>query len=145
MLGLIKYKVELCPEVTGQLLNNGIPLANQLVERSLTYDDEELDSVYTNSEGYFSFAEKSLTSRKPGSIFHEPVVRIIIDLEKDGKIFNLWIGFQHGLKTPKEFKRLLKNLNADLTNDETKHHLINPEDSLDEHFIKSIARWGKQD
>ena len=51
MLGLIKYKVELCPEVTGQLSNNGIPLANQLVERSLTYDDEELDSVYTNSEG----------------------------------------------------------------------------------------------
>jgi hypothetical protein len=143
MLGLIRYTVELCPEVNGQLTDNGTPIANQLIERSLTYDDEELDSVYTDENGYFSFPARSLKSRKPGSIFHEPVVRIIIDLEKDGEIFNLWIGFQHGLKTPKEFKRLLKNLNADLTNDETKHYLVNPEDSLDEHFIKSIARWGK--
>ena len=143
MLGLIRYTVELCPEVNGQLTDNGTPIANQLIERSLTYEDEELDSFYTDENGCFSFPAKSLKSRKPGSIFHEPVVRIIIDLEKDGKIFNLWIGFQHGLKSPKEFKRLLKNLNADLTNDETKHRLVNPKDSLDEHFIKSIARWGK--
>lgn len=144
MLGLIRYIVELCPEVNGQLFENGIPLANQLVERSLTYDDEELDSVYTDNNGYFKFPAKSLKSRKPGSIFHEPVVRIIIDLEKDGQIYNLWIGFQHGLKTPIEFKKCLANLNADLSNEELKHHLINPKDSLDEHFIKSIARWEKQ-
>lgn len=144
MFGLIRYTVELCPEVKGQLTNNGAPIANQLIERSLTYEDEEIDSVYTDENGCFSLPAKSLKSLKPGSIFHEPVVRIIIDLEKDGKIFNLWIGFQHGLKTPKEFKRLLKNLNADLTNDETKHHLVNPEDSLDEHFIKSIAQLEKQ-
>ncbi|TMP16871.1 hypothetical protein CWC02_13205 [Pseudoalteromonas sp. S2721] len=139
MLGLIRYIVELCPEVNGQLFENGIPLANQLVERSLTYDDEELDSVYTDNNGYFKFPAKSLKSRKPGSIFHEPVVRIIIDLEKDGQIYNLWIGFQHGLKTPIEFRKFLKNLNADLSNEEKKHHLVNPIDSLEEHFIYSIC------
>lgn len=144
MLGLIRYTVELCPEVRGQLSNNGIPLTNQLVERSLTYDDEELDSVYTDDNGCFAFPAKSLKSRKPGSIFHEPVARIIIDLEKDGEVYNLWLGFQHGLKNPKEFKNFLKNLKADLTDEEVKHHLINSEDPLDEHFIKSIARLKKQ-
>ena len=143
MLGLIRYTVELCPEVKGQVFDNGTPLANQLIERSLTYE-EELDSVYTNENGCFSFPAKSLKSRKPGSIFHEPVVRIIIDLEKDGEVYNLWLGFQHGLKNPKEFKNFLKNLKADLTDEEVKHHLINSDDPLDEHFIKSIARLKKQ-
>ena len=144
MLGLIRYTVELCPEVKGQVFDNGTPLANQLIERSLTYEEEELDSVYTDENGCFSFPAKSLKSRKPGSIFHEPVVRIIIDLEKDGEVYNLWLGFQHGLKNPKEFKNFLKNLKADLTDEEVKHHLINSEDPLDEHFIKSIARLKKQ-
>ena len=144
MLGLIRYTVELCPEVKGQVFDNGTPLANQLIERSLTYEEEELDSVYTDENGCFSFPAKSLKSRKPGSIFHEPVVRIIIDLEKDGEVYNLWLGFQHGLKNPKEFKNFLKNLKADLTDEEVKHHLINSEAPLDEHFIKSIARLKKQ-
>ena len=40
-------------------------------------------------------------------------------------------------------KQVLGKIN-NLSNEELKHHLINPKDSLDEHFIKSIARWEKQ-
>jgi hypothetical protein len=142
MLGLIRYTVELCPEVKGQLTDNGTPIANQLIERSLTYEEEELDSVYTDENGYFSFSAKSLKSRKPGSIFHEPVVRVIIDLERDSEVYLLWFGNQRGTKNTSEFKKHLISLNADLTSSEQVHHFINTDSPFqEEHNISSICRW----
>ena len=45
MLGLIRYTVELCPEVKGQLMLNGKPVANQLIQRGLTLEDKEIDEA----------------------------------------------------------------------------------------------------
>ena len=144
MLGLIRYKVELCPEVNGQLFENGIPLANQLVERSLIYEEEELDSVYTDENGCFSFPAKSLKSRNLGSIFHEPVVRVIIDLERDGEVYLLWFGNQRGLKNTTEFKKHLSCLNADLNSTEKKHHFVNSDSPFqEEHYILSICKFSQ--
>ena len=142
MFGLIRYKVHLCCEVKGRLTLKGKPLANQLVERSLTYDDEELDSVYTDDDGYFSMPARSLKSRKPGNILHQPVVRIIVDTEYEGEVYTLFFGNQRGIKTPLVFHQCLVSLNADLETKETNHSLIeNDGDEFDEYTVLSIVDW----
>jgi len=133
--------VHLCPEVKGRVTLEGKPLVNQKIERSLTLEDEELDHVYTDADGHFSFVAKSLKSKLPGNIFYQTVVRIIVDMEFEGEIYNLWIGFQHGLKTPSEFKKHLLKLNAELSAEECKHHLVNPKKTSEEHYVSSICRW----
>ncbi len=62
MLGLIKYKVQLCPEVKGQLMYQGAPLKNQLIQRGLTLEEEEIDEAYTDQYGFFEFPEKTIKS-----------------------------------------------------------------------------------
>lgn len=136
--------MHLCPEVKGRVTLEGKPLINQKIERSLTLEDDELDFVYTDDEGNFSFTAKSLKSKLPGNIFYQTVVRIIIDMEYNDEIYNLWYGYQHGLKTPVEFKKHLLKLNADLSTKEQDHHLINPNKPSEEHYIGSICRWDTQ-
>ncbi|MGV2870749.1 DUF6795 domain-containing protein [Colwellia sp. E150_009] len=137
--------MHLCPEVKGRITLEGKPLANQKIERSLTLEEDEYDFVYTDDDGNFSFVAKSLKSKLPGSLFYQTVIRIIIDLEYHGEIYNLWYGYQHGLKTPVEFKKHLLKLNADLTTKEKDHHLVNPNKSSEEYYIGSICRWDEQE
>jgi len=127
--------------VKGRVTLEGKPLANQKIERSLTLEDDEYDYVYTDENGNFLFTAKSIKSKLPGNIFYQAVVRIIIDLEYNEEVYNLWYGYQHGLKTPVEFEKHLLTLNADLTNKELDHHLINPQKTSEEHYIGSICRW----
>ncbi|TMP16872.1 hypothetical protein CWC02_13210 [Pseudoalteromonas sp. S2721] len=144
MLGLLKYKIELCPEVKGKLTKNGEPLVNQLIERCLTYEEEFIDSTYTDESDYFSFPAKYLKSRKPGSIFHEPVVRVIIDLERGGEVYLLWFGNQRGLKNTTEFKKHLSCLNADLNSTEKNHHFVNTDSQFyEKHNILSICNFSQ--
>ncbi|SBS37712.1 hypothetical protein MSP8887_03019 [Marinomonas spartinae] len=142
MFGLIRYKVHLCCEVKGRLTVGGKPLINQLVERSLTYDEEEIDSVYTDHDGCFIMPAKSLRSRKPGNILHQPVVRIIVDTEYRGKVYNIFIGNQRGIKTPLIFQKFLSSLHADLEAEEKKHHLIERDGGeFDKYAVLSIVDW----
>lgn len=141
MLGLIRYTVELCPEVKGQLTLHGKPLGNQLIQRGLTLEDEEIDEAHTDELGFFSFPAKSIKSRKPGSIFYETMIRVVIVTDFENHQHTLWFGFQHGLKTPIELQKRLNNLNADLKNEEIKHQIIDLEAPSGEHNISGICRW----
>ena len=141
MLGLIRYTVELCPEVKGQLTLNGKPVANQLIQRGLTLEDEEIDEAYTDELGFYSFPAKSIKSRKPSSIFYESMIRVVIVTHFESHLHTLWFGFQHGLKTPIELQKRLINLNADLSAEEIKHQIIDSEAPSGEHNISSICRW----
>ncbi|KDC51515.1 DUF6795 domain-containing protein [Pseudoalteromonas fuliginea] len=100
MHGLIRYTVELCPEVKGQLMLNGKPVANQLIQRGLTLEDKEIDEAYTDELGFYSFSAKSIKSRKPGSIFYDPMIRVVIVTHFESYQHTLWFGFQLALKTP---------------------------------------------
>ena len=133
--------MHLCSEVKGRVTLEGKPFANQSIIRSLTYEEEEVDSVYTDEDGNFSFKAKSLKSKLPGGIFHEPVVKITIGIKYYNEVYILWNGFQHATKTPTEFKKHLLKLNAELTSEKIKHHLVNPKKTSEEHFISSICRW----
>ncbi|WP_425595706.1 hypothetical protein [Pseudoalteromonas aliena] len=54
------------------------------MQRGLTLEDEEIDEAYTDELGFYSFPAKSIKSiksiksRKPGSIFYESMIRVVI-------------------------------------------------------------------
>jgi len=64
-----KQEFVLSAPVKGQLLDDGQPIANTKVIRSLTYGDEYVDEAITDANGYFSFAEKTIKTAKPSSMF----------------------------------------------------------------------------
>ena len=133
--------MHLCSEVKGRVTLEGNPLANQKIERILIFEDDECDYTYTDEDGYFSFAAKSLKSKLPGNIFYETVVNIVLVTKYNEHDYMLWHASQHGLKTPSEFKKHLLELNADLSTEEIKHHLVNSKKTSEEHYIFSICRW----
>ncbi|MDO6611391.1 hypothetical protein Q4601_14355 [Shewanella sp. 1_MG-2023] len=131
MLGMLKkYTVELSPEVHGKISNNGSPIENLLIERSLTYADEEyLDNCLTNANGEFSFEAKSIKSRLPGNILHEPVVRQVIEFtmhDHDSETY-IWATNQHDITCPTICKTHLSNLTSDISNEEEVFELTNVE------------------
>ena len=129
MLGMLKkYTVELCPEVHGRLTNNGAPIENQLIERSLTYADEEyIDNCYTDADGKFNFTAKSIKSRLPGNILHQPVVRQILSTYNADKELFIWATNLHEIVCPDIYKSHLLKLAADLQNEEEVFELENIE------------------
>ncbi|QLE86644.1 hypothetical protein FLM48_17135 [Shewanella sp. Scap07] len=144
MLGMLrkKYTVELCPEVKGQLTINGLPVKNQVVERSLTYGDEEYtDSAITDSNGHFSFNNKQLQSHFPGNILHEPIVRQAIYVDYKDDNYLLWHAYQDGTEPAVEFEQMLERIVAELTTPEKEFRI--PSQTIDgkSYKIYSICNW----
>ncbi|QLE86639.1 hypothetical protein FLM48_17110 [Shewanella sp. Scap07] len=142
MLGLLRktYTVELCPEVQGRLTHNNLPIQNQTVTRSLTYnDEEEVDECVTDSDGVFYFPAKSIKSKLPGNIFHEPVIRQIIFVEFQEQEPLIWFANQREIDTPKVFIRLMSKLNAELTAEEQVYEFENKEFSASQFRVRSLC------
>ncbi|WP_377110467.1 DUF6795 domain-containing protein [Pseudoalteromonas sp. R86517] len=64
-----KQEFYLSAPVKGQILDNGQPVANTKVMRSLTYGDEYVDETTTDEQGYFTFTEKTIKTGKPSNMF----------------------------------------------------------------------------
>ena len=143
MLGMLKkHTVELSPEVYGRLTNNGIPIENQLIERSLTYADEEyIDSCETNANGEFSFTAKTIKSRLPGNVLHEPIVRQAIYVDFEDKNYLLWHAFQDGIEVVFEFQAKLKNLIADINDPEKDFRIASQTNKNKSYKVFSICNW----
>ena len=143
MLGMLKkHTVELSPEVRGRLLNQGKTLPNHTIKRCLIYGDEEyIDKTTTDFEGNFQFPEKSIKSKLPGNIFHEPKVQQIICTEIEGLIHLIWFSNQDGLHTNPLYRNYLNSLNADISDEKESFWIDDPEDSTQSYQIHSICRW----
>jgi len=76
MFGLFKkHDVHLSPAVSGKLSKGDTPLKGIAVTRSLTYDNEQIDTAVTDEQGQFSFPAISTASRSPNSPLHEARIR----------------------------------------------------------------------
>ncbi len=64
-----KHNFILSASLNGELLNNGQPVANTVVTRTLTYGDEYTDEATTDDNGHFSFPEKIIKTSKPSNMF----------------------------------------------------------------------------
>lgn len=143
MLGMLKkYTVELSPEVRGQLLNQKKPLSHHKVARSLIYGDEEyLDETITDMEGNFQLSKKSIKSKLPGNVFHEPKVQVYITTEVHGAAHLLWFSNQDGININPLYINYLNSLNADISNKEESFWIDEPQDPNLSYQIHSICRW----
>lgn len=144
MFGLFKkYDVHLSPEVHGTITNQGKPVVGLEVFRGLTYgDDKEMvDSTSTDSEGRFSFTEKNIRSRKPGSMFDESRIRQVIVAKGENKEYMLWYTQSIGFEPNKALTEHLKKLNCELGNSEEKIRFNSYEYPQAGYLVHSICRW----
>lgn len=144
MFGLFKkYDVHLSPQVYGVITNSGEPVAGIKVFRGLTYgDDKELiDETLTDEQGRFSFSEKNIRSRKPGSMFDESRVRQLIDVDYQGKQFLLWGTIMIGIEPNAALSEKLSQLSCDLNNSEEYFEFKSVEYPNVSHGVQSICRW----
>ena len=144
MFGLFKkYDVHLSPEVHGVITNNGEPVVGLKVFRGLTYgDDKELiDETLTDDEGRFSFDEKNIRSRKPGSMFDESRIRQVIVAKANDKDYMLWYTQAIGIEPNKALTERLQILNCELENPEQKVRFNSYEYPQAGYLVHSICRW----
>ena len=135
-----KYDVHLSPEVHGSVSNNGIPIENIEVYRTLDYDKEYVDRVRTDSNGRFSFPEKVIKSRRPGKLFDETRIRQVVGLTYEGEKYLLW--YLTGEAGPSQaITERLGTLNCDLTTPEMEFAFSNYEHPNFSHAAFSICRW----
>ena len=83
-----KKEVFLSPEVNGVVTENGIPIADLEIIRSLTYIDgvERLDSVMTGDDGRFHLSKKTILSSIPNKLISEDRVHQKIFIRKDNNL-----------------------------------------------------------
>lgn len=144
MFGLFKkYDVHLSPEVHGVITNNGTPVVGLKVFRGLTYgDDKELiDETLTDDEGRFSFPEKNIRSRKPGSMFDESRIRQVVFTKKENKDFMLWYTQAIGINPNKALTERLEKLHCELTDSEEQFEFDSVEYPQAGYLVHSICRW----
>lgn len=144
MFGLFKkYDVHLSPKVHGVITNKGEPVVGLKVFRGLTYgDDKELiDETITDDEGHFSFAEKNIRSRKPGSMFDESRIRQVIAAKAENKDYMLWYTQAIGIKPNKALTERLEKLHCELENPEVKVRFNSYEYPQAGYLVHSICRW----
>ena len=135
-----KYDVHLSPAVHGRVLLDGKPLANAVVSRELQYDKEYVDKTTTDSEGNFSFPEKNIRSRKPGSLA-EMRTRQVVVVQHKQKNYLLWYLTTSSIAPQQAVVQRLASLNCELTNDEQEHVFPNIEKPDFPHSTFSICRW----
>jgi len=138
------YKVHLSPEVFGCLKNNGEPIGNQLIVRSLSFSDGKprRDFVYTGADGSFRFSEKTIRSDEPSIPFKEIFTNQYITTTINRKKFIIWRATLIGKDPINEFNSKLSCLNADINNEAI---LFSFSSNREEMSLEgtSICRWDK--
>ncbi|WP_215396110.1 DUF4198 domain-containing protein [Rheinheimera oceanensis] len=135
-----KYDVHLSPAVHGKITFNGNPVANVKVFRELTYDTEYLDYAITDVNGQFSFAEKNIRSRRPGSLL-ETFTRQVLFLDHNDKRYILWRFTNRTIEPAKTINSLLNGLHCDLSNPDMIYDLRNQEHPAHPHVVSGICTF----
>ena len=140
-----KYDVHLCPQVKGQILNQGKPVVGEKVIRYLSYVDqkERFDHVITDNEGRFTLPEVNIRSKMPGNFMVEHNTRQLIYIEKHKEEYILWNTSLIGYKPVAAYNRKLLSLNCDLTTPKVSFEFANDKHPERPHYAGSICRWNE--
>lgn len=135
---LKKSDVHLSPEVKGNITFNGQPVANVNVYRELTYHKEYLDHSLTNSEGGFSFPEKTIRSRRPGSAF-DTAKRQVLYVDYNNQRYLLWYFSTLNAGAAATLSEKMQHLNCELTQPEQTYELPNQEFPEHPHGVTGVC------
>ncbi len=144
MFGLFKtYDVHLCPEVKGQIVLEGKPVAGVKITRSLVFWDEDprIDSITTDENGEFSLPEVNIRSKKPGNMLVQEHTAQKIYAELEGQKYLLWFSVLPGYESRPEYARKLTTLNCELSEKLTKFEFRNDEIEELPFTASSLCHW----
>ncbi len=133
-----KYDVHLSPAVQGTITFHGSPVANVKVFRELTYDKEYLDHAITNHDGFFTFDEKNIRSRRPGSAF-DTSKRQVLYVDYNEQRYLLWYFTTLNASAAKTLTEKMQQLRCELTQPETTYELPNHEYPDHPHGVTGIC------
>ena len=135
------HKVHLCPAVKGRLMNNGKPLINATITRTLSYSDGKYteDMCNTDNDGYFSMPEKSLRSSQPALLIAEKFTNQRIYTHYYGDEYLLWSCKNSGISAKSEYANKLQSLYGDIKDDEIYFSFSNERSRPFK--ASSICRW----
>ena len=139
------YKVHLCPEVKGQVSENGQPLINAKIERRLRFSDGKYveDFAYTDDKGGFSFPEVNIRSNQPAVPFAEIFTSQSLLLTHKSKEYCLWGARLPGFSFREEYAKKLGQLVADISSDKIIFKFENTKVEGHKFEAVSIGRWNK--
>ncbi len=139
------YKVHLCPEVKGQVSENGKPLINAKIERRLCFSDGKYveDFAYTDDKGGFSFPEVNIRSNQPAVPFAEIFTSQSLLLKHKSKEYCLWGARLSGFSFREEYAKKLGRLVADISSDKVLFKFENTKVEGYTFEAVSIGRWDK--
>ena len=133
-----KYDVHLSPAVHGKITFAGSPVANIKVFRELTYDREYLDFTMTDEQGNFSFDEKNIRSRRPGSAF-DTAKRQVLYLDHNEQRYLLWYYSTLNAAEAKTLTEKMQHLRCELTQPEKTYELPNHEYPEHPHGVTGVC------
>ncbi|TMN97876.1 hypothetical protein CWB66_16805 [Pseudoalteromonas sp. S558] len=138
-----KKEVFLSPEVNGVVTENGAPVVNLEVIRSLIYIDEKVhrDTANTDQNGRFHFPKKTILSSIPNKLIVENRVSQEIFIENNSALIPLWIATQSGIDEVPEYSKKLLLLNCEITNPHVVFEFRNQKNIHRNYVAQSICRW----
>ncbi|WP_217874670.1 DUF6795 domain-containing protein [Pseudoalteromonas shioyasakiensis] len=140
-----KKEVFLSPEVNGIVTENGQPIANLEIIRSLMYLDEidRRDTAITDEGGRFHFPKITIFSSIPNKLIVENrISQEVFILNGENKI-ELWSANQSGIKEIPEYTNKLAFLNCEITNTLVRFEFKNYNNEHLNRIASSICRWEK--
>ena len=140
-LGL--YKIHMCPEVHGRLTDNGKPLVNVKIERSLSYSDGKYveDSAMTDDNGCFFFPEVNIRSNHPSLLIVEQNTSQSITCSYHNEEYVLWGASLLGNVYREDFALKLASLNGDIANKDMMIHFSSIAGEQYRNRARGICRW----
>lgn len=138
-----KQEVFLSSKIEGVVTENGKPVVNLEITRSLLYSDgkDHIDIAITDNTGHFYFPQKSTRSSLASKPFVEDRVSQHITIERDGVTIPLWMATSYGSKETPEYTKKLAFLNCELTNEIVSFEFRNRNPDNINHQAASICRW----
>ena len=138
-----KKEVFLSPEVNGIVTENGQPVANLEIIRSLIYIDEKVhrDTAITDENGCFHFPKKTILSSIPNKLIAEHRVSQEIFIERDNELTPLWVATQSGIDEIPEYSKKLSFLNCQMTAPHVVFEFKNQKNKHRNFVAQIICRW----
>lgn len=138
-----KKEVFLSPEVKGIVTENGQPVANLEIIRSLIYIDEKVhrDAAITDENGRFHFPKKTILSSIPNKLIAEHRVSQEIFIEREDGLTPLWVATQAGINEIPEYSKKLSFLNCQITDPHVVFEFKNQKNKHRNYVAQSICRW----
>lgn len=139
-----RVPIHLSPEIQGVIKNQGEPLANVQVQRSIYLNftgDYYIDKTISDDQGHFRFADKTVALKKPSS-FTTVVKRFELYVRYKNEPVSIWLMNIHTLEPVMQIKQRLQVIDCDLVNQEQPFDFIDDRYPSRVYSVLTRCRWG---